>query len=102
MEIGPSEPPQHKPMVEESILTMYYAITRVWTKGALLSPRSRWGLMEATVATATTFSPATKEVDRLYHHLEEVYSIATTQLEEDARWHRSNSTPSLPQARTDR
>jgi hypothetical protein len=29
------------------------------------------------MAKATAFSPTTKEVDKFYHHLEEVYAIAT-------------------------
>jgi hypothetical protein len=81
----PSKPPQHESPIEERIPTMDYAVTRVRTGGALLSPRSRWGLVDTTV-----FSPAAKEVFRLYRHLEEVFAIATAQLEECARWHRSD------------
>jgi hypothetical protein len=49
------------------------------------------------VAKATTFSLAAKEEDRLYHLLEEVYAIATAQLEECA--HCAALTPLLAHPR---
>jgi hypothetical protein len=51
---------------------------------------------KATAAkTLSTSPPLTSDgVDKMYHQLAEIHTIATMQLVECARWHRSDSTPS--------
>jgi gamma-glutamylcysteine synthetase len=45
-------------------------------------------------------SPTADGVDKLYHQLAEIHTIAARQLAECARWCHSDSTPSPIQART--
>jgi hypothetical protein len=90
------------------MLMMDYAATKAPPEGVistLPSPsRQWWGMAEATKAKAMSFSPppTTGEVDRLYHQLEEIHAISTTQLVECTHWHCSDFTPSPVRARTGR
>jgi hypothetical protein len=58
--------------------------------------------VRAVVAKPLSTSPplTTDGVDKVYYQLGEIHGIATAQLAECARWHQSDSTPSLIQPRT--
>jgi hypothetical protein len=81
---------------------MDYAATQARPEGMISTHRCRWGLAEATMAKATSFSPlpTIDEVDRLYHQLAEIHAIGAAQPAECAHWRCSNSTPSMVWART--
>jgi hypothetical protein len=66
---------------------MDYATIQARPGGVISTPRRRWGLAEATMAKATSFSPppTTDEVDRLYCQLAEIHAISNAQLMECAR-----------------
>jgi hypothetical protein len=100
----PREPLQHEPLVEERILVMNYATTQAQPKGVSSMPHRRWGLAEATLAKAMSFSPppTVDEVDKLYRQLEEIHTIGTMQLAECPCSRRSAPAPSPVQARTGR
>jgi hypothetical protein len=81
---------------------MDYAPARAQYKGAISTPNCGWGQAEATVATipSTSPPPTTDRVNKLYHPLAEIQAIATAQLAECTRWHRSDPTPSPVRAGT--
>jgi hypothetical protein len=86
MEAGISEPLHHEPPTNERFLMLDYATTQAQSQGPLLPPHNQWAI---------------DEVDMLYLHLAEVHGISAAQLAECARWHRSDTNPSLARSRTD-
>jgi hypothetical protein len=63
---------------------------------------SEGGRAEATTAKSLSASPqlTADGLDKMYRQLAEIHAIAAAQLAECAHWRRSDSTPSLVQART--
>jgi hypothetical protein len=66
-------------------------------------PSRGWGLAEAVMTKALSVSPppTADGLDKMYHQLAEIHAITITQLTKGARWHCSDSTPSLVWTRTD-
>jgi hypothetical protein len=72
------------------------------TRGKGEAPTAnREGGQVAAKALNTSPPPTTNGVDRLYHQLAEIHTIAATQLAECTRWPSSDSTLSPVRARTD-
>jgi hypothetical protein len=72
-----------------------FTYTQAQAKEVALPASCEGGQIEAAVAKPMSTSPQlTADGVKMYHQLMEIHAIATTQLEECARWHRSNSTPS--------
>jgi hypothetical protein len=76
-----------------------YALVQGWGKGEAPTASSEGGWAAANALNASP-PHTTDGMDKLYCQLAEIHTIATAQLAESARWRRSDSTPSLVQART--
>jgi hypothetical protein len=103
--VQPHIPLRHEPTLEtERILMMNFASTQARAKEVAPPTSREEGQAEATMdEPLSASSPLTiGDVDKMYHQLAEIHATATAQLVECARWHRTDSTPSLAQAGTSR
>jgi hypothetical protein len=95
----PLESLRHEPTLEkERILMVDFTATQSWAKAAAPSANHGGGGQTGATAIKTLSalpSPTVDGVDKMYRQLVEIHTIATTQLEECARWCRSDSTSSL-------
>jgi hypothetical protein len=101
--VQPHMSPQHGPTLEvERILMVDFNSTQPRAKEVAPSASCEGGQTEAATAKPLSTSPllTTDREDKMYRQLAEIQAIVTAQLEECARWCRSDPTPSPVWAKT--
>jgi hypothetical protein len=94
----PHVSPRHEPTLEvERILVVDFASTQDRAKEVAPSTSCEGDQTEAIAAKPPSTSPplTVDGVDKMYCQLVEIYAIVAAQLEDCARWHQSDPTPSL-------
>jgi hypothetical protein len=81
---------------------VYFAFTQAQAEEVAPPTSREGGQAEATVTKPLSASPLLTAigVNKMYHQLAEIHTIAATQLAECAHWRQSDSTPSLVRATT--